>query len=72
MGQVDAVHDAEDERQSGREQEEHEAELQAVEGLFEEELGHGLAVTVIPGESGNDGPGITSSCTEPRRHPHGW
>jgi hypothetical protein len=41
VGQVDAVHDAEDERQPGGEQEQHEAELQAVEGLFEDELKHG-------------------------------
>ena len=40
MGQVDAVHDAEDERQPGSEQEQHEAELQAVEGLLENQLGH--------------------------------
>ena len=40
MRQVDAVHDAEDERQPGGKQEQHEAELQAVEGLLQNQLGH--------------------------------
>ena len=40
MGQVDAVHDAENERQPGGKQEQHEAELQAVQGLLEHQLGH--------------------------------
>ena len=40
VGQVDAVHDAENERQPGGKQEQHEAELQAVEGLLENQLGH--------------------------------
>ena len=37
MGEVDHAHDAEDQRQPGREQEQHHAELQAVEQLFENE-----------------------------------
>ena len=38
--QIDAVHDAKNQCQSGGEQEEHEAELQAVEGLLKNQLGH--------------------------------
>ena len=41
MGEVDQAHDAEDQRQPGRHQEQHDAELQAVEKLFDEECdGH--------------------------------
>ena len=40
MGQVDAIHDAENQRQPGGKQEQHEAELQAVERLLEDQLGH--------------------------------
>jgi hypothetical protein len=40
MRQIDAVHDAEHQRQAGGKQEKHQAELQAVEGLFEDELQH--------------------------------
>jgi hypothetical protein len=39
--QVDHVHDAEDQRQPGGEQEQHQAELQPVERLLEDEdAGH--------------------------------
>jgi len=40
MRQVDHVHDPEDERQPSRQQKEHEAELDTVEGLFKKKLGH--------------------------------
>ena len=38
--QIDAVHDAKDERQPGGQQEQHEAELQAVKGLLQKQLRH--------------------------------
>jgi hypothetical protein len=42
MRQVDEVHHAEDERQPGRDQEQQDAELQAVQDLDDEEAGgHG-------------------------------
>jgi hypothetical protein len=34
MGQIDHVHDAEHQRQAGRQQKKHEAELQAIQGLL--------------------------------------
>jgi hypothetical protein len=37
MREVDHVHDAEDERQSGRHQEQHDAELKAVQKLLKRE-----------------------------------
>ena len=37
MGQVDDLHDAEDQRQPGRHQKEGDAELQAVQELFNDE-----------------------------------
>jgi hypothetical protein len=40
MGQIDAVHDAKNQRQAGGEQKQHEAKLQAVEGLLKNQLGH--------------------------------
>ena len=40
--QIDEVHDAEHQRQSGREQEQQQAELQSVQDLFDDEQ-HGLA-----------------------------
>ena len=39
MGEVDQVHDPEDERQPGGQEEEHDAELEAVQNLDEEEDG---------------------------------
>jgi hypothetical protein len=42
VGEVDDVHDTEHEREPGRHQEEGDAELEAVEGLLEEEGGHPL------------------------------
>src|SRR5439155_20048170 len=39
MGEVDQVHDPEHEGQAGRHEEEHDAELQAVEALDDEEAG---------------------------------
>jgi hypothetical protein len=47
MRKIDHVHDAEHQRQPGGEQEQHETELQAVEGLFEDELGHGAEFMVL-------------------------
>ena len=37
VGEVDEVHDAEDQRQPGRHQEQHHAELQPVEALLDDE-----------------------------------
>ena len=37
VGEVDEVHDAEDERQPGRDQEQHDAELHPVQQLLEDE-----------------------------------
>ena len=48
MRQVDHVHDAEDQRQPGGEQEQHQAELQAVEALFDdEEARHSVSCDVV-------------------------
>ena len=45
MGEIDEAHDAEDQRQPGRHQEEHDAELHAVQKLFDEErASHGSGV----------------------------
>ena len=37
MREIDQIHDAEDERQPGRHQEQHDAELHPVEQLLEDE-----------------------------------
>ena len=37
VGEIDEIHDAEDERQPGGEQEQQQAELQAVQALFDQE-----------------------------------
>ena len=37
MGQVDEAHDAEDEGQAGREQEQHDAQLKRAKRLFEQQ-----------------------------------
>ena len=44
MSEIDQVHDAEDERQPGRHQEQHDAELYAVEKLLERECHRGRNV----------------------------
>ena len=72
VGQIDAVHDPENERQPGREQEEHEAELEPVEGLFEDQLGHRYGK--VPPAAANDVLAsvlVTSTCTGRHRHRHG-
>ncbi|MPN27302.1 hypothetical protein SDC9_174733 [bioreactor metagenome] len=40
MGKVDEIHDAEYQRQAGGQQEEHQAVLQAIEGLLENQIEH--------------------------------
>ena len=56
--QVDEVHDAEDQRQAGREQEQQQAELQSVEELLDQQQ-HG-AIIFLPGEGdhGDRGAGM--------------
>ena len=47
MRQVDQIHDAKDQRQSRRQQEQQHAKLNAVEKLLEE-IEHDLTVAVVP------------------------
>ena len=44
VGEVDEAHDAEDQRQPGRHQEQHDAELQAVQQLFDDQRGGQILV----------------------------
>ena len=54
--QIQHVHDAEHQRQPGRDQEQHQSELQAVEQLLDEESGHPDAIM--------DGPdAVRRGCT---------
>ncbi len=48
MRQIDEVHDAEDQRQAGGEQEQQQTELQAVQTLFEEEEHGDFFLTLAP------------------------
>ena len=57
MRQVDQVHDAEDERQPGRQQEQEQPKLQTVQALFDQQQ-HGA------------GPGL--DFADPRQKPLPW
>jgi hypothetical protein len=59
--QVDHVHDAEDQRQAGRQQEQHQAELQPVEQLLDNEKACHAQTCVLS----------SSSCSPARRRRHG-
>ncbi len=65
MREVDQPHDAEDQRQPGRHQEQHHAELQAVEDLLGQKHHWIRSPTVGPGRLPRPGP--ITSCTRRRR-----